>query len=205
VDHRLRDPAEGRKTQSVVGNLTNANFNIGTNTFRNISAKLAPGAKAIEYNELEDAFVFCTTSGPYSADVHRQFREAGNASCTHYVVFDSDLLMTAVIALAQSMPVDCFPMGAPVRYGDKNAIVNLQELEAFARPVPTRSPEWVQKIIENVFVKPKRFSHEKEFRYALVSVSANKSPFRSALFLEQRPDALRKLFREAILESGSSS
>ena len=206
-EHRLVDPQEGKSSMSVEGSLYDEHFMLGTNNIHLTCITLGTG-KAVVVDHKEDALVFCTALGPYCRDTHERFIAEGNESCTHYIVYDLDLLGTAAKLLMDDIaPKGIWGFASPVAYSDKDTSMTLAELERQNLPVssseaPQRRRE---RIFQSVLTKSKRFKHEQEHRVAFVPVGCDPAPFRSPLYVGERSATIQSAFRQAIVSHGHAS
>lgn len=199
-EHRLLDNREGRSSHYVKGDLTNASFVLGGNSF--VDVTMVGCGQTIVVEESERALIFCATRGRYSTDTHRRFMEAGNDSCTHYVEFALVPFLAATRAFTNSIATrGIWAMEFPIEYLEKDREVSLTEIERISneRPEPHTDARRAR-IMRNVFTKPVRFEHEAEHRVALVCVSADPTHFEKARIISD--PRVRSIFKGAVTAAG---
>lgn len=200
AEKRLSDRRDGSSSHYVKGDLINESFTLGGN-FINVTA-IGSRKAAVTLEKTEDALIFCASCGDYSPDLHRRFIEAGNGSCTHYVVFDLEGFLKASKELSLLVAPQGWGHAAPVVYAEKDHEVTLREIEELSnRPVKSEA-ERRSLVCKSVFVKSPMFEYEQEFRVALMRIQGDRDSFRKALLTANLPDEVQGLFKNAAIGSG---
>lgn len=192
------DAGEGTSVIAIKGDVRNASFSIGNNVFSN-NTFIGNGTAIVVSHEL-DANAFCASTGPYNTKRHEILMGEtagykGNPEWTAHLILNTERLIGALKALQASAARPTILGCGPIRY-DKRELEGVQ----FDIPALINDQRRLQHALDCVFVKPKRFSIEEEFRIGLIPTTGG-GPC-DTLWTADSP-GLMEMFRGAVEDEGS--
>jgi hypothetical protein len=144
-------------------------------------------------------YVFCTTRGPFEGRTLNSFRTNGNPSVDSYITFDRQLLEQALRDLFAHVSGDGFVWRRSVTYigGAKRTVVGVSQVGDIPASM---SPD---DVCRAVFTKPRKFQHEREFRFAAFprKPEAHRAPI---LVKNDAPDFAAPIAAAVLAHSSSS-
>ncbi|MBB4952905.1 hypothetical protein H4S14_000952 [Agrobacterium vitis] len=196
----LSDTAEGVGATHVVGDLFNWSGSIDTNTFSNVTIAGALSGTSIDINERINCNIFCASRGGHSAIRHKNLMNGideykPNPSLTEYIEIHRNTFLFALKHMSDHLFGEGnYWISKRVVYKDRynkidSAVVQMSGLNYNSR----------QRLIEQAFTKPDKFSIEDEWRYVLIK--KNDKPEPNPIYTSNLPQRIIDMFRESIFSA----
>jgi hypothetical protein len=202
AENRLTDREEGEISWYANRHLKNYSANFFGGGVRNISTSgnIRPISVVLKF----EAFVFCSTIGPYDRDTHAEIR-SHNESLSSWVVFDTHKLWWAIETFFSDIcPPNGRMYGSSVEYRSesKDEGIAPEKLESVVGLAAADSKGYGDAFRKAAFEKHRRYQHEREYRIVVWPDPPHDRT--KAIFVETAEPRAAPWFARAVVDAGES-